>query len=58
MKVTVEYNSAFEAKIGLQAADYLQFIEDFENYLEHSDERPMKAVLQAKFAALKDLYKI
>lgn len=58
MKVTIEFNDSFGAKIALQAPDYLQFIEDFENYLANGEERQMKAVLLAKFAALKDLYKI
>ena len=58
MKVIVEYNSAFEAKIGLQAPDLLQFIEDFENFLENGDSRPTRDFLLDKFNALKDLYKI
>ncbi len=58
MKVTVEFTDSFQAKIALQAPDYLQFIEDFENFLDRQDPRVLKENLQAKFNELKDLYKI
>jgi hypothetical protein len=58
MKTTIEFTDTFAAKLALQAPDYLQFVEDFENYLESLDFRENKDRLLDKFNSLKGLYKI
>lgn len=58
MKVTVEYNDPFEARIALQSLAYVEFIEEFERYLQSAPVPQSRSDILDKFAALRDLYKV
>ena len=60
MKVTIEYNDPFDAKLALSANQYLEFVEELERFL--ISPSPHGAVSRSeildKFTALRDLYKV